>query len=158
MLDLRPVPFDHPDAVLLTAEVQAFYRERYGDEDLTPLDPAQFAAPSGHFVVGYLGTAAVACGGWRPRDAVDDPGLRDGDAEIKRMYVGAAHRGQGHARSVLAVLERSARTAGRRRLVLETGTRQPEAVALYLSSGYLPVPRFGVYRCEPDSRCYAKPL
>ena len=69
--------------------------------------------------------------------------LRDGDAEIKRMYVVASHRGRGIARAVLAELERAAAAAGRRRMVLETGDRQPEAVALYTSSGYRPVDRFG---------------
>ena len=49
------------------------------------------------------------------------------------------HRGRGHARAVLAELERSAAAAGRRRTVLETGTRQPEAIALYTSSGYVPM-------------------
>lgn len=158
MLDLRPTAFDHPDAVRLTAEVQAFYRERYGDEDMTALDPAQFAAPAGFFIVGYVDGAAVACGGWRARDGGSDPELRDGDAEIKRMYVASGHRGRGFARAVLAELERTAAAAGRRRAILETGTLQPEAIALYLSEGYAPMPNFGLYRCEPNSRCYAKPL
>lgn len=158
MLDLRPVPFDHPDAVALIDAVQQVYRERYGDEDLTPVDPADFAAPRGYFVVGYVGGVPVASGGWRARDGGDDPELRDGDAEIKRMYVADAHRGRGHARTVLAALEHAAAAAGRRRAVLETGTRQPEAIALYSSTGYLPIRPFGVYRCAPDSRCFAKPL
>ncbi len=159
MWDLRATPFDHPDAVRLTAEVQEFYRARYGGEDVTALHPAQFAAPAGYFAVGYARGVAVACGGWRARDATgDDPELRDGDAEIKRMYVSAAHRGRGHARAVLAELQRSAAGAGRRRLILETGTLQPEAVALYVSEGYEPVEKFGAYRDEPSSRCYAKPL
>jgi GNAT superfamily N-acetyltransferase len=158
VLDLRPTPFDHRDAVRLIAEVQQFYRERYGDEDVTPVDPRQFDAPHGHFVVGYADGTAVACGGWRARDDGSDPVLRDGDAEIKRMYIAATHRGRGHARAVLAELERSAAAAGRRRLVLETGTRQPEAMALYASTGYTPMPNFGAYREAPDSRCYAKAL
>lgn len=158
MLDLRPVPFDHPDALRLIAEVQAFYRERYGDEDLTPLDPSEFAAPRGFFLVGYVDGTPVASGGWRARDAGEDPELRDGDAELKRMYVSAAHRGRGYARLVLAELERTAAAAGRVRTVLETGTKQPEALALYASEGYEPMPTFGIYRAEPDSRCFAKPL
>lgn len=159
MLDLRPTPFDHPDAVRLIAEVQSFYRGRYGDEDTTPVDPAEFATPLGFFTVGYVDGTAVACGGWRARDGGGpDPELRDGDAEIKRMYVSAEHRGRGHARAVLAELERSAAAAGRRRLILETGTRQPEAIALYVSEDYAPIRKFGAYRDEPNSRCYAKPL
>lgn len=158
MLDLRPLSLDHPDSLRLIAEVQQVYRERYGDGDSTPIDPREFDAPHGHFVVGYLDGVAVACGGWRARDDGGDPALRGGDAEIKRMYVVGTHRGKGHARAVLAELERTAAAGGRRRAVLETGTRQPEAIALYLSSGYAPMDRFGLYRCEPNSRCYAKAL
>ncbi len=109
-------------------------------------------------MIGYDGTEAVACGGWRARRSGDDPALRDGDAEIKRMYVAPAHRGRGIARALLAELERAAVAAGCRRAVLETGTRQPEAIALYLSEGYAPMAKFGTYRDEPGSRCFAKSL
>lgn len=155
---LRSTPFDHPDSRRLIAEVQEVYRERYGDVDATPVDPREFAAPGGHFVVGYVDGAAVACGGWRAREAGTDPVLRAGDAELKRMYVSPAHRGHGLARAVLVELERTAAAAGRRRAVLETGILQPEAIALYLSAGYAPIEKFGTYRCAPDSRCFAKPL
>lgn len=158
VLEIRPTPFDHPDSVRLIGEVQQVYRERYGGEDDTPVDPREFDAPGGHFVVGYTGGAAVACGGWRARDGGEDPALRDGDAEVKRMYVAAAHRGRGFARAVLAELESSAADAGRRRVVLETGTLQPEAIGLYTSAGYEPTAKFGTYRDEPGSRCFAKPL
>lgn len=158
MLELRTVGYDHPDVAALVAAVQREYVQRYGDEDATPVDPAEFAPPLGFFTVGYVGSAPVACGGWRARDGGADPALRDGDAEVKRMFVHAAHRGRGHARAVLAELERTAAAAGRRRAVLETGTRQPEAMALYTSAGYRPMPRFGVYRDSPNSRCYAKIL
>lgn len=157
MLVLRPVPLDHPDSLALIAEVQAFYTERYGDGDATPLRAGEFADPHGYFAVGYVDAVPVACGGWRAREG-DEPGLRDGDAEIKRMYVRAGHRGLGHARTVLAHLEATAAAAGRLRMVLETGTKQPEAIALYASEGYERAEGFGVYRDEPDSRCYAKPL
>jgi hypothetical protein len=43
-------------------------------------------------------------------------------------------------------------------MILETGTAQPEAVALYESSGYTPIPPFGYYKAEPLNRCFAKPL
>jgi GNAT superfamily N-acetyltransferase len=158
VLDLRATPIDHPDAVRLIGDVQRFYRERYGDEDVTPIDPREFEAPSGYFVVGYMDGAAAACGGWRARESGDDAELRAGDAEIKRMYVAPAHRGRGRARAVLAELERTAAAAGRLRVVLETGTRQPEAMALYRSAGYAPIPSFGAYRHSPSNRCFAKPL
>jgi hypothetical protein len=43
-------------------------------------------------------------------------------------------------------------------MVLETGTEQPEAIALYTSSGYEPCTKFGYYRFHDDSRCFAKRL
>jgi ribosomal protein S18 acetylase RimI-like enzyme len=157
-LDLRPLPFDHPDSLRLIGELQEHYIGLYGDGDDTPVDPAEFAAPTGHFVLGYLDGVAVASGGWRARVGGDDPQLRPGDAEIKRMYVVPAARGRGFARSVLAELERSAAAAGRLRMVLETTTLQPDAIALYTSCGYRPIPTFGHYRDDPRNRCYAKPL
>lgn len=152
-----PVGYDDPDAVKMVAEVQQEYVHRYGGEDETPVDAADFAPPRGFFVVGYAAGVAVACGGWRAHDSLE-PAFLDGDAEIKRMYVQPAARGRGFARQVLAELERTAAERGRRRVVLETGLKQPEAIVLYESSGYTPVPKFGVYRCSPDSRCFGKML
>jgi GNAT superfamily N-acetyltransferase len=158
VLELRPVPFIHPDAVALIAAVQQVYVERYGGGDATPVDPAEFAPPRGYFVVGYAEGEPVAAGGFRVRSAGESPELRDGDAEIKRMYVADAHRGRGFARAVLADLERAAAEMGCHRAVLETGTRQPEAISLYRGAGYSPIPPFGLYREHAGCRCYAKPL
>ncbi|MBB5955464.1 GNAT superfamily N-acetyltransferase [Saccharothrix tamanrassetensis] len=149
--------YDHPDSAKLIAELQQVFVVRYGEQDATPVDPAQFAAPLGHFVVGYLDGVPVACGGWRAHD-VADGSIRVGDAEIKRMYTADSLRGKGLARVVLAGLETAARVAGRRRMVLETGLRQPEAIGLYESSGYRRIDNFGVYRHHPESLCYAKDL
>ncbi|WP_158890242.1 GNAT family N-acetyltransferase [Amycolatopsis anabasis] len=156
-MDIRVVPYDDPDAVKLIAEVQQEYVLRYGDPDETPIDVEQFAAPRGLFVVGYLDDVPVACGGWRAHDG-PAPDFRPGDAELKRMYVVKSARGKGFARGVLAELERTAVAAGRIRAVLETGTKQPEALALYRSSGYHEIPKFGYYKNEPESRCFAKDL
>jgi GNAT superfamily N-acetyltransferase len=86
------------------------------------------------------------------------PEFAEGDAEVKRMYVVPAARGRRLSRVLLTELERRAVAAGQRRLVLETGTRQPEAIGLYTSSGYSEIPRFGVYRRDPRSRCFGKLL
>jgi GNAT superfamily N-acetyltransferase len=158
VLELRPTPVDHPDAVRLIAEIQQVYVERYGGEDATVIDPREFDAPAGLFLVGYVDGEPVACGGWRKRHAGESDVLRDGDAEVKRMYVAAARRGKGYARAVLAELERTAAAAELQRVVLETGTEQPEAIALYTSAGYAPMPAFGTYADSPTSRYFAKPL
>lgn len=155
--------YDHPDAKRLDVEVQQEYAERYDDEgDVTPLDAEMFEPPDGLYLIAYDTSPdgeerPVATGGWRSQEH-NDEGYRDGDAELKRMFVVREARGRGLARRILAALEEDARAAGRTRMVLETGTKQPEAVALYLSSGYEPTQKFGLYRFEPESRCYAKPL
>ncbi|MEU9730575.1 GNAT family N-acetyltransferase [Streptomyces sp. NPDC048002] len=158
-MNIRRVSFDHPDAVKLNDAVQAEYGVRYGDGgDATHMDPAHFEPPNGVYLIAYAedGTP-VASGGWRAQDTNDEGNL-DGDAELKRMYVIEDMRGRGLARRVLAALEDDARAAGRSRMVLETGAKQPEAVALYESSGYEPCAKFGYYRFHELSLCYAKPL
>jgi ribosomal protein S18 acetylase RimI-like enzyme len=158
-MNIRRVSFDHPDAVKLNDEVQAEYHVRYGDGgDATFLAPEDFEPPNGVYLIVYDETdTPVATGGWRTQDANEEGNL-DGDAEIKRMYVNAALRGRGLARRVLAALEEDARAAGRIRMVLETGTEQPEAIALYRSSGYEPCGKFGYYRHYEASLCFAKKL
>jgi len=107
--------------------------------------------------VGYLDGTPVASGAWRRRDDVEALGSTS-TAEIKRMYVAPAARGRGLARAMLAHLERTALEAGASVSILETGTLQPEAIALYESSGYVEVPKFGFYCSAPESRCYGKRL
>ncbi len=96
-------------------------------------------------------------GGWRRRSDVRALGRRD-SAEIKRMYVAASARRRGHARRVLAHLEAAAREAGAELMVLETGTMQPEAIAMYEAAGYERIGDFGYYSWSPLSRCYGKRL
>ena len=148
--------YGHPDAMRLIAEVQAEYVARYGGPDETPLDPLMFEPPAGSFFVGYLDGVAVATGAWRRSEVAALGATRT--AEVKRMYVAPAARGRGLARAMLAHLERSAAEHGVDGMVLETGLAQPEAIALYESSGYEPIPAFGYYRDAPLSRCYAKRL
>ena len=156
-LRIERVPFSHPDAVWLTEEVQQEYVVRYGGRDDTPLSPTWFEAPAGAFFVGYLDDAPVVSGAWRRRTDVTFSGSRN-SAEVKRMYVVASGRRRGLARRMLAHLEGTARAAGVDVMVLETGLRQPEAMALYESSGYVPIPGFGFYKDAPLSRCFAKRL
>lgn len=156
-LELLAVGFAHPDVTLLVAEVQAEYTVRYGGPDETPLDPAAFDPPRGAFFVGYLDGVATGMGGWRFRDDIVAFDLSP-VTEIKRMYVVPAARRHGLARRVLAHLEDTARGAGSRAMVLETGIEQPEAIGLYTSSGYTPVEGFGHYRWSPKVRYFGKPL
>ncbi|MEE1739044.1 GNAT family N-acetyltransferase [Streptomyces sp. BE147] len=159
-MNIQTQPFDHPDAVKLNDQVQLEYAERYGDGegDVTPLDATMFEPPNGLYLLAYDASGnPVATGGWRAQER-NEEGYSDGDAELKRMYVVLEARGNGLARRLLAALEADARAAGRTRMVLETGDQQPEAIALYTSSGYAPCEKFGHYRTYESSRCFAKPL
>ncbi|MFD6162254.1 GNAT family N-acetyltransferase [Nocardia sp. NPDC060256] len=156
-MDLVARAYNSPDAQKLIAELQQEYVMRYGSGDATPTDPAEFEPPLGAFLVGYLDGTPVACAGWRAHDG-HEPGFRDGDAELKRMYVSVEVRGRGLSRQLLAAVEQSATTAGRRRIVLETANMQPEAINLYTSADYLPIPGFGLYLGEPGSRYFGRDL
>jgi ribosomal protein S18 acetylase RimI-like enzyme len=151
------VGLGHTDAMAMITAVQGEYVVRYGGEDETPLDPAMFDPPRGSFFVGYLDGRPAASGAWRRREDVEALGSTS-TAEIKRMYVAPAARGRGLARAMLAHLERTAFEAGASVSILETGTLQPEAIALYESSGYVEVSKFGFYCHASESRCYAKAL
>lgn len=155
------VPITHPDAQRLIEEVQAEYVVRYGGIDATPIDPAEFEPPHGSFFVAYRDGVPVATGAWRARSDVEvviDGRATRRTAEVKRMYVVPSARGLGLARMLLARLEDTAADVGSEAVILETGTAQPEAMALYESSGYARIESFGHYRKAPGNRCYGARL
>jgi GNAT superfamily N-acetyltransferase len=156
-LRVEHVAFTHADARFLDEQVQAEYVVRYGTPDRTHIDPAQFEAPAGAFYVAYRDETPVAMGGWRFRTDVSRLGSTRA-VEVKRMYVAPAARRGGLARLMLAHLEATARTAGADVVLLETGTAQPEAMALYESSGYERIEPFGYYREHRSNRCYGRVL
>jgi GNAT superfamily N-acetyltransferase len=149
-VELRVTAYDDPVVRELENRVQAEYVVRYGGPDASAIDGTQFEPPGGLFLVAWDGGGPVACGGFRLHD--------ERTVEVKRMYVPPEHRGHGYARAVLAGLESRARDAGYAQVILETGDAQPEAIALYESTGYVPVEPFGHYRDSPRSRSFGKRL
>jgi GNAT superfamily N-acetyltransferase len=157
-ITLDAVRWDDPDAVLLRAAQQAEMRELYQDDDEpVPLTDASTVVA---MVVLRLDGDPVACGALRdlvPGSWGDgEPAPRTG--ELKRMFVRRDRRGRGLSRLVLADLEQRALARGLRRVVLETGTLQTAAIALYERSGYTRIPSYGGYAASPISLCYAKDL
>jgi GNAT superfamily N-acetyltransferase len=152
-LVVRPEPFSGPVARALMTALDAELDERYTGEGIPPPrhDPVDFAPPRGECVVAYLGDEPVGCGALRP-------GPAPGSGEVKRMYVVPSARGRRIAERLLVELERCAIALGYRRLVLETGTEQPEALRLYERLGWQPVEAFGHYAASPLSRCYGRDL
>ncbi len=147
-IELRVTPFDAPESVALINAVQAEYVERYGNPDETPVDAGEFLPPSGIFIVGWDVGVPVGCGGLR----VIEPGI----VELKRMYVVPAARRRGIARSMLRRLEAEAVALGATELRLETGSRQPEAIAMYEAAGYQETEAFGFYADHELSHHLAK--
>jgi GNAT superfamily N-acetyltransferase len=155
---VRPERYDGPTAQSLVAALVVDIEERYaGDgeaddaDDEWALGVDDVSPPRGVFLVAYLDGRPVGCGALRPLAAA---GARV--AEIKRMYTSPAARRRGVSRAVLARLESEAVTLGYGRLHLETGLRQPEAIALYETSGYHRIPNYGMYAASELSACFAK--
>lgn len=112
----------------LIAQLDADLISRYPGESTHGIDAAEFRAAGGYFVTlrtdeGEL----VGCGAFRPVAARC--------VEVKRLFVMEAWRGRGFARSILKHLEEVAAQRGAGGVVLETGVRQPEAIALYERAG-----------------------
>jgi transketolase len=136
----------------LNAELTARYPDA-GTANHFRLDAEELSDGRGALFVGCIAGAAIGCGAVRRID----PDI----AEVKRMYITPAARGCGLGRQMLDELEREARRLGARRLVLETGPRQPEALALYRQAGFAEIPLFGEYldSDHPElSLCMAKDL
>lgn len=156
-----PASYDDPEAVRLRDALIADLSRRYddGEGDATPIAPGAFDPPNGAFLIAWIDGVAAGCVGWRHRPDLTETAGGLPIAELKRMWVGLDFRGRGLARAMLAAVEDSARTAGHHRLVLETGTGQPEAIALYTSSGYERIfPGIGHYKDHDDARSYARGL
>jgi len=143
------VGWDDEGLARMRAEQQAELAALYdGEGDLVQvLPPEEMLATVALSVDGQV----VACGSLR-----DAHRYGDRYGELKRMYVRPAHRGRGYSRLVLRRLERIAAENGLHRLILETGTRQVEAIGLYRADGYRRIPCYGPYDEATLSVCYAK--
>lgn len=103
-----------------------------------------------HAIVAYENEIPVGCGAIREYS---------GDTmEVKRMYVIPGKRGQGIASAILKLLEQWTIELNYRRCMLETGTNQPEAIAMYTKNGFKIIPNFGQYEKMEHSVCFEKVL
>jgi putative acetyltransferase len=145
-------PFDSAEAQRLIAALDAHLAGRYSaDQRFGPnLQPEQLAPGLGTFVIARLDRRAVGCGALRRLD--------DTSAEVKRMYVEPELRGRGIAKKILDHIEAAARVMGVRRLVLETGIYQAEAIGLYRRVGFNPVKCWGEYDGVLASVCFEKKI
>jgi GNAT superfamily N-acetyltransferase len=149
-LEREPLASDVARALIgaLDGELSATYPEPGATH--FRLDAAEVSGDGGAFLVARLEGEPVGCGAVRVAG--------DGVAELKRMFVVPRWRGVGISRTILAALEGRAREAGAGRVVLETGARQREALALYERAGYVRCAPFGEYVGSPLSVCMTRTL
>ncbi|MEO6720636.1 MAG: GNAT family N-acetyltransferase [Ferruginibacter sp.] len=78
--------------------------------------------------------------------------------EVKRMYTMPESRGKGIATIVLNELEKWATELGYQKCLLETGKKQPEAIALYKKNEYELIANYGQYAGIENSLCFEKQM
>ena len=148
---IRPSRPDDQRVVGLLTELDAYLYRQY--------PPGEFSADINHILAlsALLDPSVTFVAAWRDDQALGCGAVRrmqDGEgpyAEIKRMFVRPSERGQRLGERIIQYLEDAMRAEGIQRLMLETGTRQPEAQRLYERCGYQLRPAFGAYGDSPVS-------
>ena len=143
------VPTSNKDFTNLVQLLDASLAETDGDEhafyhQFNGLDDIKYR------LVAYLDGTAIAIG------AIKE--LTPNAVEVKRMYTLPEYRGKGIGSRVLTALEHWANTLGYEACMLETGKRQPDAIALYQKNGYVVIPNYGQYKGKENSVCFEKKL
>jgi GNAT superfamily N-acetyltransferase len=138
---------DNPDFIELVKYLDADLAIRDGNEhsfyaQFNKIDKIKFV------VVAYEDDQPVGCG------AIKE--YASNTMEIKRMYTSPASRGNGIATKVLTELENWAAEMSFEKCILETGKKQPEAIALYKKSGYKSISNYGQYAGIENSVCFLK--
>lgn len=149
MLTLIRTQSTNPDFISLVQQLDQDLAERDGKEHVFY---AQFNTLTAiqHVIVAYENEQPVACGAMKELDK--------NTTEIKRMFTVPTHRAKGIASQVLGELEIWAKEAGYTACRLETGKRQPEAIAVYQKNGYVQIPNYGQYAGIENSVCFEKKI
>ena len=160
VITIERVAWDDPRGVALRATMDEEMHERYGPSNAAE-DPAVTAERNRVLTVDPAEVVTSLL-------AIDEDGTPLGhiavrrlgeEIELKRLIVLAAARGKGAATALLAEGEQVAREQGAHRLILQTGDKQPEAVALYRKTGWEQIPVYTPYaETMPWSFCFAKTL
>lgn len=95
--------------------------------------PRSYSAPQGRLLVAFVDDVAAGCVALRPMNA--------DTCEMKRLFVRTNFRGQGIGKQLTNEIVNHARTIGYRTMRLDTLARMRDAIALYMSLGFI--------RCAP---------
>jgi GNAT superfamily N-acetyltransferase len=124
-------------------------RYDFSDDGSGDFQPRDAAGKNAVFLVASFHNELAGCGALRPL-------FENEIAEIKRMYVRPAFRGKGIAKKILCELEKEAARMRYKKIWLETGDGQPEAIRLYKKAGYSKIPNYGIYKENQHSNCFEK--
>jgi GNAT superfamily N-acetyltransferase len=149
MLELVRTNSDDSDFIGLVRLLDADLEQRDGNDhsfyaQFNKIDKIKYV------VLAFENGKAVACGTIKQ--------FSSGTMEIKRMYTLPEHRGNGIASSILNELEKWAAELSCNKCILETGSRQPEAILLYQNNGYNRIENYGQYQGIENSVCFEKKL
>ena len=139
----------HPDfrnlIVLLDKELSENYLEEYDFyNQYNKIDTIK------NVIIVYYNDIPAGCGAIKKYDSTT--------MEVKRMFTLTNFRGMGVASKVLEELEKWASELSYEKCILETGTEQLAAMALYQKKGYSKIPNYGQYKGVSTSICYLKTL
>lgn len=137
------------DFVRLVELLDEEYVERFGEVALQYRQYNNLDDVICGFLV-YENEIAVACGGFK-RYCEDT-------AEIKRVFVMKEYRRRHFAKEIVMCCEEEAKKRGFLYMVLETGAKMPEAIALYQGSGYCLIDNFGEFVGDDVCVCMKKSL
>lgn len=149
MLTFIQTDASHPVFVSLVRLLDADLRVRDGEEhafysQFNKIDSIPYV------ILAYDEGKPVGCGAIKPFSPTQ--------MEVKRMYVMPEYRSKGIASQILHRLEAGCKEMHIFHCVLETGTKQPEAIHLYEKSGYTRIPNYGQYLNVENSVCFEKRL
>jgi GNAT superfamily N-acetyltransferase len=126
------------ELAIIDGDDHKFYQQFDGIDDIK------------YALVAYVDEQPVACGAIKH--------FSDDSAEVKRMYVKTSHRRLGIASVIVRELVMWAKDLGYRYCVLETGKRQPAAIALYTRLGFEVIPNYGQYAGVANSVCFRRKI
>ncbi len=140
---------ENQDFIKLVKYLDAYLAERDGEEhsfyaQFNKVDRIKYV------VVAYYNDKPLGCGAMRE--------YGPNKMEVKRMYVSPESRGKGIATKVLSELENWAAELHYEKCILETGEKQPKAIALYKKNGYNVIPNYGQYKEVENSICFEKEI
>ncbi len=140
---------DNTDFQSLVALLDADLQKRDGEEH-TFYSQFNKIQNIRNVIVCYIDDTPIGCGAFKEYDPQK--------VEIKRMFVQPQYRGQGIGFKILKELELWATELNYSISVLETGKKQPEAIALYQKAGYTMTKNYGQYENVENSVCMMKEI